>query len=138
MMTCCLLSRSLFCSSGKTCCLLFRSSLCSSGNDMLPTFAFIALLLRGAHVACFCVHRLAHRGIGYVVRNGSPLLFFLAPQGIPDLASSCESFSTQAASVMEQYSQNKQLAVSECLFVCMGGMGPMSFAQMAWVRWGFM
>ena len=35
------------------------------------------------------------------------------PQDIPSLASACESFSSQSSSVLDQYSQNKQLAASQ-------------------------
>ena len=34
-------------------------------------------------------------------------------QDIPELASACESFSSQSSSVLDQYSQNKQLAGSQ-------------------------
>ena len=39
-------------------------------------------------------------------------MFYYA-QDIPDLASACESFSSQSSTVLEQFTQNKQLAGSQ-------------------------
>lgn len=57
-----------------------------------------------------CVH--AAQGIcGMIVC----VAWVCVKQGIPELASACEVFSNNSAEVMEQLSQNKQLASECCL-----------------------